>query len=108
MYNANTYDLHGHHQTHIGGSRALGANIHTSLVTIEPVVKQLSRRLCRCSKGGTADLRTDSISTTEIGTVTVEAAIQKFGEHGGSLMVKERRRGRRRRRGVQRHFYNIV
>ena len=95
--------LHGHHQTHIGGrsKTTLGANIHTGLVSVKPVVEQFSRRLCRCSKGGTADLRTDSISTAEVGTgtgtVTIEAAVQKFGKHGGSLVVKEGRRGRRRR-----------
>jgi len=87
--------LHGHHQTHIGRTQALGANIHTSLVTVEPVVEQLRRRLCRCSKGGTTDLRTDSISTAEVGTgtVTVKAAVQQFGKHGSGLVVKEGRRG---------------
>ena len=98
MYSARHPALHGHHQTHIGGrTQALGANIHTSLVTVKPVVEQLRRRLCGCSKGGTADLGTDTISTTEVGagTVTVEAAVQKFGKHGVSLVVKE---GRRRRR----------
>ena len=98
MYSARHPALHGHHQTHIGGrTQALGANIHTSLVTVKPVVEQLRRRLCGCSKGGTADLGTDTISTTEVGTgtVTIEAAVQKFGKHGGSLVVKE---GRRRRR----------
>ena len=89
--------LHGHHQTHIGRTQALGTNIHTSLVTIEPVVEQLRRRLCRCSKGGTTDLGADSISTAEVGTgtVTIEAAVQKFGKHGSGLVVKEGRRGRR-------------
>ena len=98
MYSARHPALHGHHQTHIGGrTQALGANIHASLVTIKPVVEQLRRRLCRCSKGGTTDLRANSISTTEVGagTVTVEAAVHEFGKHGGSLVVKE---GRRRRR----------
>ena len=98
MYSARHPALHGHHQTHIGGrTQALGANIHTGLVTVKPVVEQLRRRLCGCSKGGTADLGTDTISTTEVGTgtVTVEAAVHEFGKHGSSLVVKE---GRRRRR----------
>ena len=101
MYSARHPALHGHHQTHIGGRRktTLGANIHASLVTVKPVVEQLRRRLCGCSKGGTADFGADSISTAEVGagTVTVEAAVQKFGKHGGGLVVKEGRRGRRRR-----------
>ncbi len=98
MCSARTPALHRHHQAHIGGrTQALGANIYASLVTVKPVVEQLRRRLCGCSKGGTADLGTDSISTAEVGTgtVTVKAAVQKFGKHGGSLVVKE---GRRRRR----------
>ena len=98
MYSARHPALHGHHQTHIGGrTQALGANIHAGLVTVKPVVEQLRRRLCGCSKGGTADFGADSISTAEIGAgaVTIEAAVQKFGKHGGSLVVKE---GRRRRR----------
>ena len=98
MYSARHPALHGHHQTHIGGrTQALGANIHAGLVTVKPVVEQLRRRLCGCSKGGTADFGADSISTAEIGTgtVTVEAAVHEFGKHGSSLVVKE---GRRRRR----------
>ena len=98
MYRARHPALHGHHQTHIGGrTQALGANIHAGLVTVKPVVEQLGRRLCGRSKGRNADLGTDTISTTEVGTgtVTVEAAVHEFGKHGGSLVVKE---GRRRRR----------
>lgn len=98
MCSARPPALHGHHQAHIGGrTQAFGANIHAGLVTVKPVVEQLRRRLCGRSKGGTADLSTTTISTTEVGAgaVTIEAAVQKFGKHGGSLVVKE---GRRRRR----------
>jgi len=84
--------LHRHHQAHIGrrSNNTLRANIHTGFVTIKPVVEQFSGRLCGCGYRYNALFRTDSITTTEIGTgrVTIETAVHKFGEHSGSLMVK--------------------